>query len=205
MTDTATTHVPTHRDLTGVWESHPDEDYRRDMSHWRGHGRSPDDAGAAIGVATRAAVRGAAAMLGREVPRGPLLEWGPGGGTNLAAFVGVSSCLYGADLSPRNLAECTRVLGELDQPPRFTPIVVGDDPAAIAAGSMSRSSCSCRQRCSSIFWTANTGSSCCGQLHPCSCPGRSAACRSVTTTAAGAVQPTSGRAGGLPVHRSAPR
>lgn len=121
MTDAATARVPAPRDLTGVWESHPDEDYRRDMSHWRGHGRWPDHAWAAIGVATRTQVGGAAAMLGREVPRGPLLEWGPGGGTNLAAFVGVASHLYGADLSQRNLDECVRVLGELDRPPRVHP------------------------------------------------------------------------------------
>jgi SAM-dependent methyltransferase len=125
--------VPGHEEMTAVWESHPNEAYRRDMSHWRGHGRWPDDAWAAMGAATRAQVLAAAAMLGRDVPRGPLLEWGPGGGTNLVAFAGIASRIYGADLSPSNLAECARVLEEQDRAPAFRPILVGDDPTAVAA------------------------------------------------------------------------
>jgi methyltransferase family protein len=125
--------APGYGELTGVWDAHPNEDYRRDMSHWRGHGRWPAAAWTAIGASTREQVRSAAALLGRDVPRGPVLEWGPGGGANLAALAEPARRLYGADISPRNLAECARVLGELDGPPAFTPIVVGDDPGAVAA------------------------------------------------------------------------
>ena len=101
------------------------------MSHWRGHGRWTDDKWAAIGAATVASIRRAARALGRDVPTGPLLEWGPGGGANLVACAGVSQLLYGADISMTNLQECARVLAELDPSPEFRPILVGEDPASV--------------------------------------------------------------------------
>lgn len=124
--------VPGHEDLTAVWESHPNEPYRRDMSHWRGHGRWADEAWAAIGISTRDQVLGTARMLGRKAPRGPMLEWGPGGGTNVVAFARMARRIYGVDISPTNLAECARVLAEIRRAPRFTPVLVGDDPTAVA-------------------------------------------------------------------------
>jgi hypothetical protein len=138
MSFTIADHGPTSHQLPGrddviaVWDEHPDEDYRRDMSHWRGHGRWADDKWAAIGASTVAAIHRAATALGRDVPAGPLLEWGPGGGANLVAFARISQRLYGADISMKNLAECARLLAEFDPSPEFRPILVGDDPIAVA-------------------------------------------------------------------------
>jgi hypothetical protein len=123
---------PGRDDVIAVWDGHPDEDYRRDMSHWRGHGRWAEEKWASIGAGTAESIRWAARTLGRKVPRGPLLEWGPGGGANLVACAGMSQRLYGADISMKNLAECARVLAELDPRPEFQPILVGDDPMAVA-------------------------------------------------------------------------
>jgi methyltransferase family protein len=126
------TQLPGHDDVIAVWDEHPDEDYRRDLSHWRGHGRWADDRWTAIGDATVTAIHRAATALGRAIPTGPLLEWGPGGGANLAAFAGISQRLYGADISTKNLAECARMLAELDPSTEFRPILVGDDPHTVA-------------------------------------------------------------------------
>jgi hypothetical protein len=124
---------PKPDDVVAVWEGHPDEAYRRDMSHWRGHGRWAEETWASIGAATVASFRRAARTLGRELPTGAVLEWGPGGGSNLVACAGISQRLYGADISSKNLAECARVLAELDPAPEFRPILVGEDPTAVAA------------------------------------------------------------------------
>ena len=123
---------PGRDDVVAVWEGHPDEDYRRDMSHWRGQGRWAEDKWAAIGAATVRALLRTAQTLGRDVPTGPLLEWGPGGGSNLVACAGISQRLYGADISAKNLSECARVLAELHPAAEFRPIVVGDDPSTVA-------------------------------------------------------------------------
>jgi hypothetical protein len=131
--DVTSTASPGRDDVIAVWEGHPDEDYRRDMSHWRGHGRWAEEKWAAIGRATVGSIHRAARMLGRPAPAGPLLEWGPGGGSNLVACAGISQRLYGADISAKNLAECARVLAELDPSPEFRPILVGDDPTSVAA------------------------------------------------------------------------
>lgn len=122
---------PGQEDMIAVWDEHPDEDYRRDMSHWRGHGRWTDDKWASIGAGTLRSIYRAATALGRDVPTGPLLEWGPGGGANLVACAGISQRLYGADISTSNLAECARVLADLDYPPEFRPILVGEDPTSV--------------------------------------------------------------------------
>jgi Methyltransferase domain len=122
---------PVFDEVIAVWDGHPDEAYRRDMSHWRGHGRWPDDKWLAIGAATLHSIQRAARTLGRDVPKGPLLEWGPGGGSNLVACAGISQRLYGADISTKNLAECARVLAELDSSPEFRPILVGDHPTTV--------------------------------------------------------------------------
>jgi hypothetical protein len=124
---------PTHDDVVAVWEAHPDEEYRRDMSHWRGHGRWPDEKWTQIGAATRSCMERAATMLGRPAPSGVLLEWGPGGGANLAAFAGVSPVMFGIDVSAKNLEECQRVLTELPDRPAFHPILLTDDPSAVVA------------------------------------------------------------------------
>ena len=50
----------------------------------------------------------------------------------MVAFAGTSQRLYGADISTKNLAECARVLAELDPSPEFQPILVGDDPTTVA-------------------------------------------------------------------------
>ncbi len=138
MTSTSTDGVltasspPGRDDVIAVWDGHPDEDYRRDMSHWRGQGRWAEEKWAAIGADTVKSIRRAARTVGRDVPAGPVLEWGPGGGSNLLACASISRRLYGADISSKNLAECARVLAELDPAPEFRPILVGDDPAAVA-------------------------------------------------------------------------
>ncbi len=124
--------VPSYEDVAFVWNDHPNDEYRHDQSHWRNQGRWDADSWSAIGRSTLESVRAAAMMLGRSVPTGPLLEWGPGGGTNLVAFSATSSKLYGVDVSTNNLDEAGRVLGELDHPPPFVPIVVGSDPTAVA-------------------------------------------------------------------------
>lgn len=118
--------------MTAVWDEHPDEDYRRDMSHWRSHGRWAQEKWAAIGAETVATIRRAATIAGRDIPTGALLEWGPGGGANLSACAGQYQRLYGADISSKNLAECARVLAEHDPTPDFRPILVEDDPTAVA-------------------------------------------------------------------------
>jgi hypothetical protein len=123
--------TPTHGDVVHVWEGHPDEDYRRDMSHWRGHGRWPDEKWQRIGEQTRACVGRMAAMLGRPIPRGSLLEWGPGGGANLAAFTGLSSRMYGVDVSAKNLEESARVIAGTAT--EFTPILLEGDPRSVAS------------------------------------------------------------------------
>lgn len=124
--------TPSHEDLAYVWNDNPNDQYRRDQSHWRGEGRWNQEKWASIGLSSLASVRAAAQQLGRELPTGPMLEWGPGGGSNLHAFARTSSKLFGVDIARNNLDEAGRVLAELDRPPVFVPLVVGSDPTVIA-------------------------------------------------------------------------
>jgi hypothetical protein len=105
----------THHLAASVWEESDDEEYRRDQSHWRGHGRWKDDQRwLRIGKRTLAGLRQIERLTGRAVVtrRPVVLEWGPGGGSNLFALRKLASKLYATDVSKRNLQESGRVLKE---------------------------------------------------------------------------------------------
>lgn len=113
-----------------VWEEHPDEDYRRDQSHWRGEGRWSQDKWEAIGKGTLQRLQ---RMFGKDLldrwREDPpvVIEWGPGGGTNLYALAPYARHLYGVDISRSNLDETQRVLKERSGAP-FTPALLQDRP-----------------------------------------------------------------------------
>ena len=123
--------VPPKEDPADVWERHPDEAYRRDISHWRGEGRWTDEKWQAIGRVTKRRVKGLFRTAGRRMGRAPdrvVLEWGPGGGANVVALANWASLMYGVDVSQANLDECTRVAEEIDSG-IFRPILLTGAPA----------------------------------------------------------------------------
>ncbi len=120
--------------IKSVWDEHPDEAYRRDQSHWRGHGRWADDSlWLQIGKVTINRLNSVLRYVGLSSeefwsqPR-TVLEWGPGGGANAVALAPYANEFYGVDVSPRNLAEAERqvlALGSLC----FRPVLLEADPA----------------------------------------------------------------------------
>jgi SAM-dependent methyltransferase len=124
------------REIVEVWERHPDEAYRRDISHWRGEGRWTQERWLALGKVTnrrlndlfRAVRRRMADAAGRVV-----LEWGPGGGANVFALADWASLIYGVDISQANLDECMRIDHET-RAGLFRPILLSSaEPAAATA------------------------------------------------------------------------
>lgn len=133
MSDPATDKAALGELLREVWEENTDESYRRDQSHWRGEGRWEDEKWEAIGQGTRRHLGAAYRLRGRDVrpPESPVvLEWGPGGGSNLYAWGDEASELWGVDISATNLKEAGRVLAE--KPARFHPVVIEGDPTVVA-------------------------------------------------------------------------
>jgi len=117
-----------------VWDSHGDEAYRQDQSHWRGVGRWANDAAwQSIGKGTLINFQTLARYLDRPFPTAPsMLEWGPGGGTNLFAFRKIASTYFGIDISAKNLAEASRMISaEPDASVRFMPVLLETAPADI--------------------------------------------------------------------------
>lgn len=104
-----------HELAASVWESHDDEEYRRDQSHWRGHGRWKDEQRwLKIGEQLIAGIRQVERLTGRDIlgQKPVVLEWGPGGGSNLYALRSFARKLYATDVSQKNLEESGRVLAE---------------------------------------------------------------------------------------------
>lgn len=102
-------------EITAVWNEHHDEDYRRDQSHWRGEGRWDDARWEQIGKTTRSRVRSLFRDRRRPWPRTrelTILEWGPGGGSNLNALADVVRTMFAVDISSKNLDEARRVVPE---------------------------------------------------------------------------------------------
>jgi hypothetical protein len=120
-----------HDEITTVWESHDDEQYRQDQSHWRGVGRWDEEKWSALGqtLVHRMEELHHAAHRDWDSAEPPvLLEWGPGGGANLYALADRVGAMYGIDISAKNLEETARVLGEKPHT-AFTPILLDGDPS----------------------------------------------------------------------------
>lgn len=137
LRDFAVGRPPTRTVLEEVWNQNRDESQRQDISHWRGVGRWADVAKwAAIGKKTLADLDSLARFIGTDPVEASaehvVLEWGPGGGTNLSALAPFSRRLYGVDISEKNLGECGRVLRELGKDDTFEPLLVGEGPEPIA-------------------------------------------------------------------------
>jgi hypothetical protein len=99
------------RDAGAYWSKSDSSQTIRSLSHWRGEGRWDDDASwLAIGADNVGRFK---ELLGRERGEQKLsrvMEWGPGGGSNVLAFCDSFpiSAYYGVDISANNLAECGR-------------------------------------------------------------------------------------------------
>lgn len=116
-----------------VWEGAAESDtenYRKDISHWRGVGRWQDDAAwQRIGQKTRAMI--ASYIRYCDLPKwgeNPVfLEWGQGGGANLFALKDVASQYIGVDVSQSNLIECERMIAA-EGYDSFTPVLIKESP-----------------------------------------------------------------------------
>lgn len=122
--------------IRSVWESHKDEEYRRDQSHWRGCGRWKDDAvWQKIGQGTLEHLQRITRYLGTSetfwTQKRSMLEWGPGGGANLFALKPFASVYYGIDISESNLGEAGRL--DAESPPAvFKPVLIGEDVSVVS-------------------------------------------------------------------------
>lgn len=124
--------------IKGIWNDKDDEAYRRDVCHWRGHGRWADDARwLNIGKQTLQCIERLGALAGRPGLHARsglnVLEWGPGGGANAFALRYLAARYYGVDISAKNLAEAERVVREDGAADCFIPIALDDAPASVAA------------------------------------------------------------------------
>ena len=123
--------------LKSVWNENDNEAYRRDMSHWRGSAeRWQPERWEKIGVANLRLLNEYREFLNSRHPGAPemakVLEWGPGGGSNLYSLKPVCDELYGVDISTENLKESTRVLAEL-KGATFSAVHLDGHPSSIKA------------------------------------------------------------------------
>lgn len=121
--------------LLDVWERHADEDYRRDLAHWRGHGRWEEDAW--LGSVRQAAhrVRDILHTVRRPANSGAIdvgLDWGAGGGASAVGLAPYCKRLVAVDVSSTSLAETRRQLAQIENPPRLSSMLVGSDPTVVA-------------------------------------------------------------------------
>lgn len=110
--------------LVAVWEKLEDETRRRELSHWRDSGGSRTREGwLRIGWRTWSALEAHARFLGHSFDSllsAGVLEWGPGGGANVAGAPSSVGDYFGVDISRSNLGEARRIAAEVGVP--FHPI-----------------------------------------------------------------------------------
>lgn len=110
-----------------------DDAWTQKISHWRGSPRTPDARWDKFGqqhwgkfLALVAAVKGHSGDFRS------MMEWGCGGGANVAAFTRHFTHVYGIDISKSNLEECDRQMRRLGRAERFWPYpITCDQPHAV--------------------------------------------------------------------------
>ncbi|MCP4319682.1 MAG: class I SAM-dependent methyltransferase [Hyphomicrobiales bacterium] len=112
------------QDAGEFWSDSRANSLVQEMAHWRGKGRFEDDSEwLAIGKKHFRFVTDFARYLGRRPQFDAVLEWGPGGGSNLFQLKNIATKLYGVDISPTTLKICEGEIG----PATFVPALI--DPA----------------------------------------------------------------------------
>jgi len=123
--------------IKDVWDNAEDETYRAEMSHWLGVGKWAGPGGERafhnIGSVILADFKQFLRMIDHEMPASPtVIEWGPGGGSNLLAWRDVAAHYVGVDISGRNLNEAERVLNlQEGHKTAFQKVVLEDAPTSI--------------------------------------------------------------------------
>jgi hypothetical protein len=117
-----------------LWSRSAEDERLRDHSHWRGVGTFADERRwLAIGERTRGHVDELLREVHGELPTGrelDVLEWGPGGGSNLVAVAPIASRFVGVDVSAPNLAECGRQAAAIGFD-GFAPVHLADAPPTV--------------------------------------------------------------------------
>ena len=125
-----------HHIVASVWDGHQDQDYRKDISHWRGFGRWKDTEvwkkmGEKNLFEIRLLLHHIEILFFNKIKPPEMsrkynaLEWGPGGGSNLLAMSAIAKKLYAVDVSKNNLDESGRVLEEIKYD-SYRPILLSD-------------------------------------------------------------------------------
>lgn len=89
------------------WSSSMDNPQIKDYSHWPGEGRWTDLAEwEKIGLNHLQCYRELCALVEKSVKGHLMIEWGPGGGSNILGFSPYFDKIYGVDISQANLDRC---------------------------------------------------------------------------------------------------
>jgi hypothetical protein len=97
------------RDAKGYWSESEESKRVQDLSHWRDEGRWQDNE-KWVRIGQKHFEKWEKFKKACEVDNinGKMIEWGPGGGSNVVRFAQEFDEVYGVDISASNLAECER-------------------------------------------------------------------------------------------------
>lgn len=124
---TSPTHPVTHADVTAYWNRPSREGRRR--SHWRE--AMPDEweqIGRSHGEMLREQWPEVAKML---EPDAKWVEWGCGGGANVAMLSEIASEVYGVDVCDASLDECDRIMDARSYRGFFGVLIAPDNPESV--------------------------------------------------------------------------
>ena len=153
-----------HQEITTVWESHDDEQYRQDQSHWRGVGRWDEQKWAELGHAVMQRMEELHHAAGREwnaADAPVLLEWGPGGAPTCTRWpTGSARCT--ASTSRRRTSRRRRGCSPSGRAATSSRSCSTASPVRWSTRSTVRSTCSCPPPSSSTSRAGSTGRRCSG-------------------------------------------
>ena len=116
-------------DAGQYWSKSEESKKIQDLSHWRGAGRWNEGEWQKIGEHHFTLLKRLCTYsnISLESVRS-MLEWGPGGGSNVVRFSENMSTIYGVDISRSNLDECSRQLEKINFKKFYPVLIPPEDP-----------------------------------------------------------------------------
>lgn len=118
-----------------VWQGLKQEDKRRAKSHWLGYGRYvKKEDWQAIGEQSLRRLEFLSRILDRDLTSNPanttIIEWGPGGGSNVVGLSKICSNYIAVDISSSNLGECQKQLSAAGVKTKLHPVIIKGKPSS---------------------------------------------------------------------------
>jgi len=115
-----------------LWNESKESEFIQDQAHWRGIGRWENDENwINIGKSRQEMYQKLEQILPFKPNKNTMVEWGPGGGSNILAFSNEFKEIVGVDISSETLKQCINQVKSIENFKFIPELIEADQPELI--------------------------------------------------------------------------